>query len=550
MGGELTYRCLGGMDYEVSLVLYRDCAGIPVATNENLVITSANCAQTLNVSLSVTDTVTITSGCTNIPTWCNGGNAPGMQVYLYQDTVTLPMACTDWVMWNSNCCRNGSILNLMNASAQSSYFEARLDNVNAPCNSAPIYQELQMPFVCNNVMFCLDNGTYDPDGDSLVYSMTPAYNGNINNPIPYNPGYSVADPFPSAGGHAFDPATGNHCAVPNQIGAYVVAYKIDEYRNGLWIGSTSREIQLWVVGCQSAVLGFAGTVTDSTGTAVSSGDVQLWEYGLNSMSSTLISSTTVNGLGQYSFSNLPNGQYLVRAIPDSVNTPGHSSSYHESTHYWVYADVLSAICDTVLPADVQLVGYGNLSGTGYLTGYLGDLGIIRSQQGTAWAGASVLLETWPARELTAFTRTTASGMYSFNNVPNGQYRVIVDHPGLPMVGYYRINVTANNQTFVDLDYGADTQGFHPMAGPTSVADATGISIMLVPNPVGADGLLFIQGLEDGAQFVVVEDMLGRMVLQQQVNASGGRATVSLAGLPQGNYLVRIADIGVARVVKQ
>ena len=247
MGGELTYRCLGGMNYEVSLVLYRDCAGIPVATNENLVITSANCAQTLNVSLSVTDTVTITSGCTSIPTWCNGGNAPGMQVYLYQDTVTLPMACTDWIMWNSNCCRNGSIQNLMNPSSLSSYFEARLDNVNAPCNSAPVYQELQMPFVCNNVMFCLDNGTYDPDGDSLVYSMTPAYNGNINNPIAYNPGYSVADPFPSAGGHAFDPVTGNHCAVPNQVGAYVVAYKIDEYRNGTWIGSTSREIQLWVV---------------------------------------------------------------------------------------------------------------------------------------------------------------------------------------------------------------------------------------------------------------------------------------------------------------
>ena len=119
-----------------------------------------------------------------------------------------------------------------------------------------------------------------------------------------------------------------------------------------------------------------------------------------------------------------------------------------------------------------------------------------------------------------------------------------------MVGYYRINVTANNQTFVDLDYGADTQGFHPMAGPTSVEDAAGSSIMLAPNPVGADGLLIIQGLEDGAQFVTVEDMLGRSVMQQQVNASGGRATISLAGLPQGNYLVRIAGLGVSRVVKQ
>ena len=550
MGGELTYRHLGGNDYKVDLVLYRDCAGIPVNPVESITVQSDNCATFFNASLFLADTVTITTGCANMLTTCEGGQAPGMEVYYYTDTITIATACDDWRIWWTQCCRNGAIMNLANPTTLSSYLEARLDNVNAPDNSSPVFQELQLPFVCNGVPFCLDNAAYEPDGDSLVYSMTAVYDGNWLNPAPYFSPFSPTDPFPTVNGLSFDPTTGNLCCTPNAVGAFVVGFQVDEYRNGVYIGGTRRDLQLWLVPCPSASLGIQGIVFDSTGTAISDGTVELWEYGLTSQSSTLLNTTAVNTQGEFAFTGYPNGQYLVRAVVDTLLYPGQADSYHESTYYWQYADVLNSVCDTVLQADITLVGYGNLNGSGYLTGFLGDLGIVRSTEGDPWPGVGVILERWPERELVAYTRTNASGHYAFSSVPFGEYRILMDHPGLPMLGYYHVTVDALHTTFADLDYAADPFGFFTTSGTTSVQETTGTQIMIAPNPVGAEGLLHLRGLNDGPMLVQVDDVMGRRVLARKLQVTGGQALVTLAPLPPGAYLIRIGDGKVLRLVKE
>jgi hypothetical protein len=364
----------------------------------------------------------------------------------------------------------------------------------------------------------VSNSAYDADGDSLVYSMV-APSGMGGTPLAYNLGFSVSDPYPSAGGHSFDPVTGNHCAVPSAAGAWVMAYKVEEYRNGALVGSAVRDIQIWTSVCPSAVLDFAGTVTDSTGVPVTVGTVELYEYGLNAGGSTIVATTTVNGQGQYSFTNQPNGQYLVRAIPDSTAYPNTATSYHTSTHYWTYADVLGAICDTTIQADIQLVGFGNLAGTGYINGYLGDLGIVRSSgPGDPWDGEGIVLESWPAGELVAYTWTDASGNYSFANVPFGTYRILVDHPGLPMLAYYVIST--------------------PEAKP----------LLLSPNPAAQD-VVFIDGLEDGAKDLLVVDAAGRTVLSTRVSANGGRVQLDISRLQPGAYGVRVGN-SIIRLVRQ
>ena len=92
MGGELTYRCLGGSDYLISLVLYRDCSGIPVSAQETVNINSSACGYSQSLTVYLVDTATIASPCSGLLSTCDGGQAPGMEVYVYRDTISLPMA--------------------------------------------------------------------------------------------------------------------------------------------------------------------------------------------------------------------------------------------------------------------------------------------------------------------------------------------------------------------------------------------------------------------------------------------------------------------------
>ena len=82
MGGELTYRWLGGSDYLVSLVLYRDCAGVPVVSQENVYISSSTCGYSQLLPVNLVDTAVIASPCAGLLSTCGGGQAPGLEVYV------------------------------------------------------------------------------------------------------------------------------------------------------------------------------------------------------------------------------------------------------------------------------------------------------------------------------------------------------------------------------------------------------------------------------------------------------------------------------------
>lgn len=91
-GGDITYRCLGGNQYEISLALYRDCAGVAAPTNVSINYKSTSCGINQNVTLNkITGTgIEVTPICTSLTTQCAGGTFPGVQEYIYRGTVTLP----------------------------------------------------------------------------------------------------------------------------------------------------------------------------------------------------------------------------------------------------------------------------------------------------------------------------------------------------------------------------------------------------------------------------------------------------------------------------
>lgn len=254
MGADITYTCIGTDRYQFTLNFYRDCAGVQWPASATLNYNSAICNQSGNIPLTlVSGPIEVSPLC---PTQignssCNGGGLPGVQQIVYQGTVILPAQCSDWVITWDHCCRNNQITNLVNPGGNSMLIAATLDNSGGLCNSSPTFSSLPVPYICAGQQFCYNHGAFDADGDSLVYTLINALDGPApGSPITYTGSLSATNPLSTLSGSVnFDNATGSMCVTPDAAQVSVVTVQVQEYRNGVLIGSTMRDLQIVVQAC-------------------------------------------------------------------------------------------------------------------------------------------------------------------------------------------------------------------------------------------------------------------------------------------------------------
>lgn len=253
MGVDLSYSCMGGNQYTFRLVFYRDCAGSTLGTTALLNLTSSTCTA---VSVTLNQVGTPTEVSPLCPSQlgnstCSGGSLPGVEQYIYEGTYTFSESCNDWIISYTHCCRNNMITNLVSPGSQNLYVTADLDNTLVPCNSSPQFTSLPVPYICNGQQFCYNHGAFDPDGDSLVYQLVNAMTSAGGN-IAYNTPNSATYPITTFSGSVnFDPATGSMCVTPNGLQVSVVSVRVFEFRNGVQIGSTQRDLQIVVQNCSN-----------------------------------------------------------------------------------------------------------------------------------------------------------------------------------------------------------------------------------------------------------------------------------------------------------
>lgn len=260
-GAELTYTHLTGSQYKVQCAYYRDCFGIAVPPALTLRLSSASCAVDLNFTMPNISHTEITPLCPYDSSTCLGGNAAGIQKWIYEVDVNVPGQCPDWIFSVTDCCRNASITTLQSPAAFSLYVEARLNNVLYD-NSSPQFTNDPFMLTCMNDDFFYNNGMFDPDGDSLVYSLVCPYYDS-NNCIPYLPGYSAQHPLSSNPPITLDPFTGDYFMHPIAPEIAVIAFQVQDYRNGALIGSVTRDFQVSTRSCTN----FNPTLTHMNGTS-------------------------------------------------------------------------------------------------------------------------------------------------------------------------------------------------------------------------------------------------------------------------------------------
>lgn len=260
-GSDISYRCLGGLTYEITVSFYRDCGGVaePASITINCRSTAAGANLTLNAMKIPGYGNEITLPCSGNATNCNGGSGTGIREWKYRAVVTLPSAQSDWIFSYNICCRNCAITTIQSPCAATSvlYVEAKLNNLGSICNNSPSFTNVPVAYVCVGQTYHYNHGVVDQDGDSLVYSLiTPKTSAttNVNFISPYNSSNPIASYTP----FQLDAQTGDITFTPSQIQIGILAILIREYRNGELIGSVIRDMQVYTSVCNNTLPSISG----------------------------------------------------------------------------------------------------------------------------------------------------------------------------------------------------------------------------------------------------------------------------------------------------
>ncbi|MCX6247440.1 MAG: gliding motility-associated C-terminal domain-containing protein [Bacteroidetes bacterium] len=143
--------------------------------------------------------------------------------------------------------RNGGILNIPNSINVPLfiYSELIISPFQGNYDNSPILMIPPVDNGCVNEPFYHNPGAYDPDGDSLSYRLVPC-RGAQGQIIP---GYTLP---PATHTIHLDSITGDfYWDSPPQLGEYNIAILIEEWRDGIKIGSVLRDMQIIIVACNN-----------------------------------------------------------------------------------------------------------------------------------------------------------------------------------------------------------------------------------------------------------------------------------------------------------
>lgn len=278
-GGNISYQCLGGQSYQVTLTIFRDCSESTVTGNQNIIFRS-DCGQLFSVSAPQIFTTEVSQLCPTAlaNSSCSGGFWPGIEVYKYQTTVNLVPDCNSWEIYWELCARSFTV-NVNNTAFPCYRISSRLNSVTAPCNNSPFVTEEYIPYVCVGQQVNFNPSVNEIDGDSLHFFLTPGLNAG-GAPILYEAGYTGVLPVP---GITINPITGQLTFTPPSTGTFTIVIGVNEYNSaGQLLGSITHDIIFVVENCpqpvpQPAPGGFSnfqgtGSLTGPSTIAVCGGD--------------------------------------------------------------------------------------------------------------------------------------------------------------------------------------------------------------------------------------------------------------------------------------
>ncbi|MCH2232255.1 MAG: hypothetical protein MK105_18110, partial [Crocinitomicaceae bacterium] len=259
IGGDFQYKWISTdaanqeSTYLITLKVYRDCNATTTVSSTvdgglyDLVTNVQQQSFTLNRdSLNV---IPLGDDCYTPTSICVEEN-------LYSGIVTIPYNSNGYYMSSQIYARNNAITNLNNPGGTGITFYAEMPDPSMQDSSPDFGVYPADGYLCIGYSKDLDFPALDDDGDSLVFDLVDpldaAANGSIPGPygsVTWQAPYSLADICGGVPVMSVDPLTGTVTANATNTGVYVFSVRVTEYRNGVKIGETRRDMQYAALNC-------------------------------------------------------------------------------------------------------------------------------------------------------------------------------------------------------------------------------------------------------------------------------------------------------------
>lgn len=341
-GGFFTYTYLSKtateIRYRVTLTVYMECNANNDQVSSEITFTffdAVTNVMAINVPVLITSQYQLAK---TADEKCISGDQTGCyyKIVIYDlPSITLPINSNGYTVSYQRCCRINGINNIQNSQDIGSTYSITIPGnsvaANAETNSSARFLVNDSIVVCGNSKINYPFYAEDPNGDMLRYEFCNSLVGGATSPqsqispnpahpppygiVPYTPGYTGTSPL--GGGVSIDPNTGMISGIaPSLPGEYVVTVCVSEYKGGILIATTRKELHITVGNCTpiTATLnpsyitcdGYSLTFQNNS----SSTDIQnyFWDFGV----SAVTNDTSNLALATYTYSDT--GVYTVKLV--------------------------------------------------------------------------------------------------------------------------------------------------------------------------------------------------------------------------------------------
>lgn len=258
--------------YRITVKQYLDCSSTGLQRDQRVYLgifdaqSNVQVIQTVTIQLTSSDNPNKTSfdACLSNPPL-------GKVCYFIDNYVTqveLPNNPNGYVLSVQRCCRIAGIANVSGNSSSigvtyTNTIPGTISGTDYSKNSSPVFAQKDTAIVCYNSPFVFDFSATDIDNDSLAYEFCEGLTGGNtsqagtqpnppSNPpyigVPYGGSFSGNSPLGSK--VTISPITGIISGTaPSGVGDYILAVWVLEYRAGVLIGKTRKEIHITVADC-------------------------------------------------------------------------------------------------------------------------------------------------------------------------------------------------------------------------------------------------------------------------------------------------------------
>ncbi len=299
-----------------------------------------------------------------------------------------------------------------------------------------------------------------------------------------------------------------------------------------------------------------GQVTDQAGSPVYPGYVKAIKSA-PAGSYPAVDSVFLDETGWYLFDNLYPGHYTLMVVPDPQAYPLAVPTYFGGSVLWGTANFSNIEPDTrVSFVDVQLTEVPKLTpedGSGGISGNVSREApeVLKGTLAHPVKQASVILlrkakkSTAAEGDVVAYVETDEFGNFAFENVPDGDYLLIVDVTGLDMIETHEVTIEGD-LIVSGLDYTVSEDGIYTYTG-VGIPVAQAETLKVFPNP--GDGLIFMELPEDDDYAVTIFRTDGKMLQSSIVHASAGLIRMDISSETDGIYLIRVKGPGTNRSIR-